>query len=647
MKNIIRLIVLTAIAAFALTACEKENNSVEQGVATTHTLNINVSSSQSDTKAAFGELTEDNKYPAYWEKGDVLPLYVNSSKLIDLTIPSDGDAAHFAEDVKITETQDGYTFYSIYPATEISAGTATVNIPTEPATGATVVMNLAAKTKKFEQVPTDIDLTYIHVNAYAKVNIKNLENEGSDVISSVTIKSTEDISGTFTYSFADGKLSASEAFKTLSLNTSALEGNFFACAPQTEAAEWIVTVTSTGGKTWTKKFTLGKALRAGLVAGMNIDFAGIKATTGTEENTKIYVRGAGFTVNGKAVNWGLAGEPAVDDLCFPVVDGFVTLDFVMNSIDAATEIYISTAPGDSFDANQIMPASMSNLNVLQDVVRNTEKTAIPFSVENAPGFMNWTLEFSVDLSQVKVIRGAYEALYISGWGMKINNADIKWTPADNAPVTPENGWFTINITDWSGQLGILLKNEEGYGLSYDESVVVARSECPYVSLNHFNETLKPSFDKSNVYVYPPYSGSFTVRIKDDLSEMIYSVAEPREVYIKGVYKNEYGNDEYPSYKMTTTDGITYTCVIDGEKNKIPEGSEVWIEHSERGWKGVAGFKFGEHQTWIQSGENVVIPEEFVGTITVVMTCVPTTQPGDMGGYWNTGCDVIFEPAKQS
>lgn len=271
------ILLLGALALLGFTACEKGND-VPRTEKHTHLYNITVIASQSEsvcTKAAFGEIS-NGKIKTSWQAGDHIDFQVNFTDYSNgVTVAENGESVTFNQELNITENAEGYTFYSVYPSAQYSNDqqSAFVTIPPVQEAAATFPANmfLAANSEKFAEVPTIVELNYRHIAAYANVIIRNPTLDEGDSMSSLTITSSQDLSGTYGYEFTENNIfpSPGETMKTLALNNLSSDGNWFACAPQAAGTEWTVSVKTAKGKSYSRTITLENGLAGAAKIGIN------------------------------------------------------------------------------------------------------------------------------------------------------------------------------------------------------------------------------------------------------------------------------------------------------------------------------------------------------------------------------------------
>lgn len=203
---------------------------------------VHFHASELETKTAFGERTGEGKYPTLWTENDSkVKVSLNYAAAKDAVVnPSDDfKTASFNASIEDDET-GSYTFYALSPSTAqyapYSSSTKTVGIEI-PSTQTTLTNSvdeaaqiLVAKSETFDEFPEGVELSFSHAVAYGRMSLVNL-NLGTAVISSVSLTSSENFAGRYSYSPDTGEMTEISASKTITVNTSSASDIWFACAP--------------------------------------------------------------------------------------------------------------------------------------------------------------------------------------------------------------------------------------------------------------------------------------------------------------------------------------------------------------------------------------------------------------------------------
>lgn len=294
MKKIIYSLFAVAVAALAITSCQKaEPVNAEKSV--TFTL------SSLDTKTVFGDIS-GTTYPTLWTSDKAVKFSMNyaTAKDADVTASADQKTAEFSADFT-NDNSGSYTFYSLSPSNafvslskDYTSWGFTVPSSQTP-TAKSVDQNaqiLAGKSSTLSSFPSKVELKYQHITAYGKLSFTNLELAGA-TIQSVELTAAENWAGRWYYYIEDcssksksaGEVEANSASKTITITTSASTGIWFACAPVDLGGKTIdVTVnTSKGAIKKTVTIPTGKKFESGKVAKITVDMTGK-----TFETTKTY-----------------------------------------------------------------------------------------------------------------------------------------------------------------------------------------------------------------------------------------------------------------------------------------------------------------------------------------------------------------------
>lgn len=279
-----------ALVASAFASCQKieEDNSVN----TTKT--VSFTATTLETKTAFGE-PDGTRYPTLWTANDEkvkVSLNYASAKDAEVTPAADFKTANFSVEIEDDKT-NAYTFYSASPASAVvslNASYKSWNFEVPSAQKPTVAsvdeksQILVAKTEKFTEFPTSIKMNYSHFTAYGKMSLLNLDL-GDATINSISLTASKNWAGRWYYYPEDGTIAESSASATITLETSAAENIWFACAPVDLSGETLkVTVNTTNGPL-VKEITLpaNTKFESGVINKFAVDMDGI----GFEES-KVY-----------------------------------------------------------------------------------------------------------------------------------------------------------------------------------------------------------------------------------------------------------------------------------------------------------------------------------------------------------------------
>lgn len=279
-----------ALVASAFASCQKieDNNDFN----TTKT--VSFIATTPETKTAFGE-KDGTSYPTLWTANDQkvkVSLNYATVKDAEVTPASDFKTANFSVEIDDDES-NAYTFYSASPASAVvslSASYKSWNFEVPSAQKPTVAsvdekaQILVAKTEEFTEFPSSVKMNYSHFTAYGKMSFVNLEL-GDATINSISLTASKNWAGRWYYYPEDGTIAESSASATITLETSATENIWFACAPVDLSGETLkVTVNTTNGPL-VKEITLpaNTKFESGVINKFAVDMDGI----GFEES-KVY-----------------------------------------------------------------------------------------------------------------------------------------------------------------------------------------------------------------------------------------------------------------------------------------------------------------------------------------------------------------------
>ena len=258
-------IIAIATSVLAMASCQKEQNVTNSDDLTV----VSFSTSEIQTKTAFGDKTAEGKYPTLWTGDEKVGVAYNGGSVNkeNITSSTDGKSASFeiafAQDANATS----HNFYVISPAEaflSINKDSAKGHIKIEttqtPGEGTCdPAAQVIAASHKSETFDTQVNLAFSHVTAYGNLSIILPENAGA--VSKISLTSSKNIAGRFYYDF-NGSLEESTASATISLLTSKVSDIFFACAPaDLSSGKLDITVTTENG-TYEKSIDLtGKTLK--------------------------------------------------------------------------------------------------------------------------------------------------------------------------------------------------------------------------------------------------------------------------------------------------------------------------------------------------------------------------------------------------
>lgn len=283
-------VIVAAMVAFS--GCTKEE--IKNPVSETKTVQFVAESIE--TKTAFGT-PDGTTYPTLWTENDKqvkLLLNLNEEFVADLQVANDFTSASFSTEVKIDGSLPPYQFCAISPSLAflgMNEERFAVTIPTSQTPLENSVDESAqilyALSEPSDELPETVTLHFKHFTAYGKLSFVNL-NLGDAKVTSVAITSSVDLANRWNCFVADESFGENSGASTITLNTSATENLWFACAPVGDMNEQTLTFTvNTDKGPLSKTVTLGEKhkFEAGKIANMKVDMTDIEFA-----KSKIYER---------------------------------------------------------------------------------------------------------------------------------------------------------------------------------------------------------------------------------------------------------------------------------------------------------------------------------------------------------------------
>lgn len=249
MKKLTYLIAI-ATSVLAMASCQKEQNITNSEDLTV----VSFSTSEIQTKTAFGDKTAEGKYPTLWTGDEKVGVAYNGGSVNkeNITSSTDGKSASF----EIAFVQDAnatnHNFYVISPAAAFlgmkdgAKGNIQINASQTPGEGTCdPAAQVIAASHKSETFDTHINLAFSHVTAYGNLSV--VLPKGAGAVSNISLTGSKNIAGRFYYDF-NGALSENSATSTISLLTNKVSDIFFACAPaDLSGGKLDITVTTENG----------------------------------------------------------------------------------------------------------------------------------------------------------------------------------------------------------------------------------------------------------------------------------------------------------------------------------------------------------------------------------------------------------------
>lgn len=288
MKKFVNILFATAITAFAVVSCQKENATP---VSTEKTVQFIATSIE--TKTAF-TTPEGKNYPVLWTANDTkVKVSLNYATPKDADVTPSGKTASFS--VSIDDDGSGkYSFLALSPSSAfkgLSGGTYKswyVYVPTTqtPLNNSVDEASqiLAAKSVESSTIPSTVNLDFSHVTAYGLLSFSNLAFAGSEKVSSVKLTAEDFWVGGWYYYAETGEVESHKTSpeKALTIYTDKSENIWFSCAPVDLSGKKIeIVVTSDAGNNYTRTITIpsGKVFESGKISKFTVDMSSAVKTT--------------------------------------------------------------------------------------------------------------------------------------------------------------------------------------------------------------------------------------------------------------------------------------------------------------------------------------------------------------------------------
>jgi len=290
MKRFVNILAAGAVAALALVSCQK----TEQNFKNLKTARFFASSIE--TKTTFGE-AEDGKYPTIWNGTETVGISQNMASTVRATVTpgSTGKTAEFTPNSTIVDDESGdYTFYAISPA---AAAVSSINknycswnlnfpasqTPLENSVDESAQI-LFGKNVAGDEFPEEVAFDFVHVSAYGKMTITDLELADDETVSSITLEAEKNFVGRWYYyvedtdEYNEGEVAPSSASNILTLTTDKVEDVWFAVAPVDLTGTSLKVTVATSNGTYTKTVSFGTHgnFVSGKVAKFSISMEGVK-----------------------------------------------------------------------------------------------------------------------------------------------------------------------------------------------------------------------------------------------------------------------------------------------------------------------------------------------------------------------------------
>ena len=203
-----------------------------------------------ETRTVFG--AKDNEgYPVLWTSGEVKIMlsyldadsqHKSHDKQADVTVLNNGLEASFSASFSQEAGQSAFQYYAISPLSSLFSFAPSNNnvnyiIPTsqkplESSVDESAQILIAKDAGTYNTLQTNIDFTFNHAVAYAKMTLKNLTIPNGATVIDYELTASSDIAGQWTFK-NDGSVAVKSGAKTISINPSNMTNGvvWFALAP--------------------------------------------------------------------------------------------------------------------------------------------------------------------------------------------------------------------------------------------------------------------------------------------------------------------------------------------------------------------------------------------------------------------------------
>ena len=283
MKKLFRTVLAVAVAAAAMTSCQKAVMEEEGGINAV----VSFQASFPETKTTFGT-AEAGKYPVLWQDGDKVAVSVsltNPLKDLEVTPSTDKKTGTFSKDVTLPG-EGPWAFYVVSPSAAIVGANsgyksltldfATDQTPTavsvDPA--AQVLLAMATATT----IPTEpVPVTFGHLAAYGKVSLSNLPTSAK--VTGLSLAFDQPVTGRW-YFYPEEedvtkRFKENAASNLVNLTTEKTADVFFAVAPNGVAVKSVKVTLKTEDGNYEKEVTVPeKTFKSGVVSAFTVDMTG-------------------------------------------------------------------------------------------------------------------------------------------------------------------------------------------------------------------------------------------------------------------------------------------------------------------------------------------------------------------------------------
>ena len=257
------------------------------------------------TRTAFTE-PEGDSYPVVWQEGDQVKLLLNGEEVnastdrgvLTARLSDGGRRAFFS--ASLPSEQGSVRFDVLSPASafveaDVHSGRVSLTVPASQSPSSLsadpAAMLLGASAGPFDDVPSQVQLSFRHLTAYGKLSLTNLKGD----LTAVELISDRDLAGTFGWTPQAGTLEAVSAVRTIRIAATDPGAVWFACIPSDWSGSSLKVVATTSAGTFEKtvSFPSGRDLKAGHIARFTVDMSDASGKSDVfDENRIVFSFGA-------------------------------------------------------------------------------------------------------------------------------------------------------------------------------------------------------------------------------------------------------------------------------------------------------------------------------------------------------------------
>ena len=390
MKHFVKSAIVAAAALLA--ACSTDNIVTDNEPK----ISIKIHAGFPQTRTAFGDKNEDtNSYPVFWDDNDSFAIVEHiagvESQVVQAFAEEISDDRKSAEIFAELSMKRGSSFdyYAYYPYEAYSEGKMIIpaaQTPSAASVDPSAMLLFASKEGLTAQTP-ELDLSFGHIAAYARMTVYGLSGENDDIVS-VTFSADTDLAGTVDVesgTVTNGSKNVTLDVSSLGYTTADKFDIWFTAAPQEEIKTFSVNIATQKGN-YTKDFTVSGdkplAFKQGVVSNftVNMSGSGIKYTS-------IYVEKKGTL------------EQVIADYDYENMEA-VKISGVLNDVDFLfiyrmmpnlrdldiSDVEITSLPAKAFYQstnveNLILPNTLTAIGEWMFYYSNLKSVFIPKSVE--------------------------------------------------------------------------------------------------------------------------------------------------------------------------------------------------------------------------------------------------------------------------